>query len=176
MRLKESRSLYSPLFFFFSFIFHFQNVLAHDYRLSGRRAFVQVMRPLTHTDNKKQSLYNLFAAYIHTVPLEQLIESVERARRDAQLRYVVIYGAACSYCLARAQRLDGSYLRTFALELKEQLAQTLTAFVTSILTGPRRRVSEEPPLRQIIDVLQQVMCTHDAEKLAISVLEIWENG
>jgi hypothetical protein len=34
----------------------------------------------------------------------------------------------------------------------------------------------EPPLRQIIDVLQQVMCKHDAEKLAISVLEIWEDG
>jgi hypothetical protein len=31
-----------------------------------------------------------------------------------------------------------------------------------------------PPLRQIIDVLQQVMCTHDAEKLAISVLEIYK--
>jgi len=25
-------------------------------------------------------------------------------------------------------------------------------------------------------VLQQVMCAHDAEKLAISVLEIWEGG
>jgi hypothetical protein len=32
----------------------------------------------------------------------------------------------------------------------------------------------EPPLRQIIEVLQQVMCTHDAEKLAISVLEIYK--
>lgn len=31
----------------------------------------------------------------------------------------------------------------------------------------------EPPRRQIIDVLAQVMCTHDAEKLAISVLEIY---
>jgi len=30
----------------------------------------------------------------------------------------------------------------------------------------------EPPIRQIITLLQQVMCTHDAEKLAISVLEI----
>ena len=30
--------------------------------------------------------------------------------------------------------------------------------------------------RQIIDVLQQVMCTHDAEKLAISVLDIYEDG
>jgi len=61
--------------------------------------------------------------------------------------------------------------------LKEQLAQTLAAFVVSILTGPRRRSTsesaEEPPLGQIIDMLQQVMCTHDAGKLAISVLEIY---
>ena len=111
------------------------------------------------------------------MPLEELIESVERARRDAKLRYVVIYGAACSYCLARAERLEGLYLRTFALELKEQLAQTLATVVNAILAGPRRpTIAEEeaePPLRQIIDVLQQVMCAHDAEKLAISVLEIW---
>ncbi len=104
----------------------------------------------------------------------------ERARRDAQLRYVVIYWAACSYCLARAERLDGSYLRTFALELKEQLAQRLAAFVTSILTQPRRRLhtesAAEPPLRQINEVLQQVMYTHDAEKLGIAVLEIYEGG
>jgi hypothetical protein len=93
---------------------------------------------------------------------------------------VVIYGAACSYCLARAERLDGSYLRTFALEVREQLAQTLAAFVTSILTEPRRPLeaesAAEPPLRHIIEVLQQVMCTHDAEKLAISALEIYEGG
>ena len=31
----------------------------------------------------------------------------------------------------------------------------------------------EPALRQIIEALQQVMCKHDAEKLAISVLEIY---
>ena len=90
---------------------------------------------------------------------------------------MVIYGAACSYCLGKAQRLDGSYLRTFALELKEHLAQTLTAFVASILVWPHKVDTErgEPPLRQIIDVLEQVICTHDAEKLAISVLEIWED-
>ena len=125
----------------------------------------------------QQALYNLFAAYIHTIPLEELIESVELARRDAQLRYVVIYGTACSYCLARAERLEWSYLRTFALELKEQLAQTLTKFVTSILVGPRANSNAaEPPLHQIIDVLQQVMCTHDSEKLAISVLEIYKDS
>ena len=66
--------------------------------------------------------------------------------------------AACSYCLGRAKRLDGSYLRTFALELKEQLAQTLAAFVTSILAGPCRRLdaerTEERPISQIIDLLQ----------------------
>jgi hypothetical protein len=33
-----------------------------------------------------------------------------------------------------------------------------------------------PPPRQIIELLQQVMCTHDAEKLAISALEIYEGG
>jgi hypothetical protein len=83
---------------------------------------------------------------------------MERVRRDVQLRYVVIYGSACSYCLGRAERLDGSYLRTFAVELKEQLAQTLTVFVMSILTQPRRGLdtesAAEPPLRQIIDVLR----------------------
>jgi len=127
----------------------------------------------------RETIYNIFAAYLHTVPLEQLTESVERARPEAQLKYVVMYGAACSYCLGRAKRLEGSYLRTFALELKEQLAQTLAAFVISILTQPHRldaESDEEPPLRQIIDVLQQVMCTHDAEKLAISVLGIYDDA
>jgi len=139
---------------------------------------MQTIYPPTNSGNKTQSLYNLFAAYLRTVPLEELLTSVERARRDAQLRFVVIYGAACSYCLGRANRLAGSYLRTFARELKEQLAQTLAAFVTSILAGPHGRQGAEKagqsPLCQIIDVLQQVMCKHDAEKLAISVLEIYE--
>ena len=127
---------------------------------------------------RQHALYNLFAAYFQTVPLQELINSVERSRRDAQLRYVVLYGTLCSYCLSRAARLDGSYLRTFALELKEQLAHTLAAFVTSILAGPRKRLNAEeaaePALRQIIEVLEQVMCKHDAEKLAISVLEIYK--
>jgi len=55
----------------------------------------------------------------------------------------MLYGAACSYCLGRAERLEGSYLWTFVLELKEQLAQTLAAFVTSILAGPRGRLNAE---------------------------------
>ena len=141
---------------------------------------MQAIQSRTGIDDRKQAVYTVFAAYLHTVPLEELIESIQRARQDAQLRYVVIHGAACSYCLSRAERLEGSYLRTFALELKEQLAQTLAAFVMSILTEPRRssdvKEAAEPPLRQIIEVLQQVMCTHDAEKLAISVLEIYEGS
>ncbi|MGZ8889565.1 MAG: hypothetical protein ACXW1D_08555 [Halobacteriota archaeon] len=32
------------------------------------------------------------------------------------------------------------------------------------------------PDRQIIKVLRQVMCEHDAQKLAMSVLEIYEGG
>jgi hypothetical protein len=137
---------------------------------------VQAIHPRADVSNKRQALHNLFAAYIHTIPLEELIESVERARLDAKLRYVVIYGAACSYCLARAERLEGSYLRTFALELKEQLAQTLAGFVTSILTEPHTRLDAEeaagPPLRQIVAVLEQVMCKHDAEKFAIAALNL----
>ena len=141
---------------------------------------MQPINPQTHARDKKQAIYNLFAAYLHTVPLEELIECVERARRDALLRYVVLYGALCSYCLSRADRLEGSCLRTFALELREQIALTLASFVTFILTQPRGRLEAEeagqPPLRQIIEVLQQVMCTHDAEKLAISVLEIYKDS
>jgi hypothetical protein len=148
--------------------------------VSANAPLVQAIHSHTDMGDRKQALYNLFDAYIHTMPLEELIKSVERARLDAKLRHVVTHGAACSYCLSRAERLDGSYLRTFALELKEQFAQTLTTFVTSILTGPHRHrdaeEAAEPPLRQIIAVLQQVMCTHDAEKLAISVLEIYEEG
>ncbi len=72
--------------------------------------------------------------------------------------------------------MDRTYER--ALKLKEQLAQALTTFFVSILTQPRGRQDEEetaePPLRQVIDVLQQVMCAHDAEKVAISVLEVYE--
>jgi hypothetical protein len=105
-------------------------------------------------------------------------KSVERARRDAQLRYVVIYRAACSHCLGRVERLGGSYLRTFALELKEQLAQTLTTFITSILTQPSGRLDAqravEPPLRQIIEVLQQVTCTYDRRSLRFSLPEVYE--
>ncbi|GEM_PF-2123999 len=99
--------------------------------------------PQIDAGDKKQAIYNLFAAYLHTVPLEKLAESVEQTRRDAQLRCVVLYGAACSYCLGRAQRLDGSYVQTFALDLKEELTQTLAAFVTSILAGPHRLDAEE---------------------------------
>jgi len=121
-----------------------------------------------------------FLLFVHAIHPQTYTGDEKQARRDAQLRYVVIYGAACSYRLSRAERLDGSYLRTFALELKELLAQTLAAFVTSILTRPcgRKDAEEaaEPLLRQIIEVLEQVMCTHDAEKLAISVLKIYEGG
>jgi hypothetical protein len=126
---------------------------------------VQAIHALHSTAETREAVYNLFAAYLQTVPLSELIDSFERARRDAQLRYVVIYGAACSYCLARGEMLEGSYLRTFALELKEQLARTLASFVISILAGPHR-VNEDsaaqPPLRQIIEVLQQLMAPRTA--------------
>jgi hypothetical protein len=117
-------------YFFIHFhflLFHFQHVFAVGLSPAAQTV-VQVMDTYTHTGDKKQALCNLLAACIHTIPLEELIESVERARLDAKLRYVVIYGAACSYCLAGAERLEGSYLRTFARELKEQLSQPSLRF------------------------------------------------
>ena len=48
----------------------------------------------------------------------------------------------------------------------------------SILAEPHKLDEEsvaEPPLRQVINVLQQVVSTHDAEKLAIAVLEIYKD-
>jgi hypothetical protein len=47
---------------------------------------VQAIHHQTDTGDKKQAIYNLFAAYIHTIPLEELIESVEQARLDARLK------------------------------------------------------------------------------------------
>ena len=162
----------SPL----SFFFHFQHGLAiGSSRSAPNAAFVLAINRQTDAGNKKQAFYNIFAAYLLTVPLAELLERVEQARRDAQLKYVVIYGATCSYCLSRAKRLDGSYLRTFAPELREQIAQTLAEFVISILAQPGRLHGEgasEPALRLIMEVLEQVMCRHDVEKLAISVLEV----
>lgn len=67
---------------------------------------MQAIYSETNTDDKKQALCNLSAAYLHTIPLE-LMESVEQGRRDPQIRYVAIYAAACSYGLGKAQRLDG---------------------------------------------------------------------
>ncbi len=43
------------------------------------------------------------------------------------------------------------------------------------LQAQSEKTLRKPQLRQIIDVLQQVMCTHDAEKLAISVLGIYKD-
>jgi hypothetical protein len=37
---------------------------------------VQAIPLQTDTADKKQALYNLFAAYIHTVPLEELIKAL----------------------------------------------------------------------------------------------------
>jgi hypothetical protein len=103
---------------------------------------VQAIHPKTEIGDKKQALCKLFAAYIHTIPLEKLIESIERGRLDARLRHVVIYGAAYSYCLARAERLEGSYLRVCA-RVERAACTDLTAFVTSILAGLRGRLDAE---------------------------------
>jgi hypothetical protein len=92
------------------------------------------LRALPTLGRKGQALYKLFAAYIHTIPLEELIESVERARLGAKLHYVV-YGAACSYCLARPNGLKDRICGRLRLSEKSSSAQTLSSHVTSILAG-----------------------------------------
>jgi len=128
---------------------------------------VQAIHVQINKDGKRQTIDNRFAVYIHTVLLEELIESVEQTRSDVQPRYVVIYGAACSYCLSIAKKLEGSYLRTLALELKEQLAQALAVFVMSILTQPlggfNTKSATEPRFPQIIEALQRVTC-HETQR------------
>ena len=44
---------------------------------------VQAIRVEKDAKETKQALFSLFAAYLHTVLLEELPRSVERARRDA---------------------------------------------------------------------------------------------
>ena len=69
-------------------------------------------------------------------------------------------------------------LRFAAPEYSHNADTTRQMLTTSTLPDGRADAEEaaEPALRQIIEVLQQVMCTHDAEKLAIAVLEIYEDG
>jgi hypothetical protein len=62
------------------------------------------MRPVEPTAETGEVIHKLFAANVHTVPVEELLANVERARRDAQLRYVAIYGVGVPLC-----RKSGKY-------------------------------------------------------------------
>jgi hypothetical protein len=46
--------------------------------VSANALFVQALHAQTDVYNKKQALYNLFAAYVHTAPLEDDRASNER--------------------------------------------------------------------------------------------------
>jgi hypothetical protein len=50
--------------------FTFSTFLPFGYHISTHRTFVQAIHPPTNTGDKKQAIYKLFAAYIHTIPLE----------------------------------------------------------------------------------------------------------
>jgi len=67
---------------------------------------VQPTQPEITIGGTNRALYDLFAAYPHTV-LSELIGGVEGARRNAHLNYFVTYGAACGYCVRRARRFPG---------------------------------------------------------------------
>jgi hypothetical protein len=64
-----------PLFFFL--FLHFQHVIA--VRLLSLRhtsTVAQETQPKISRGETNQALYNLFAAYLHTVPLQELIDSL----------------------------------------------------------------------------------------------------
>jgi len=42
---------------------------------------VQVIQAHRVTMESREAIFNLFAAYVHTVPLEELLAAVERAQR-----------------------------------------------------------------------------------------------
>jgi hypothetical protein len=56
-----------------------------------------VLRPIQAIRNRP-STTSLLRTFTQC-HLQTFSKNLERSRRDAQLRYVVIYGAACSYCL-----------------------------------------------------------------------------
>jgi hypothetical protein len=60
------------------FFLDFSTLLWLSYHRQHKTPFVQRIHPKTSAGDEKQALYNLFDAYIHTIPVEQLIESVER--------------------------------------------------------------------------------------------------
>jgi len=67
---------------------------------------------------------------------------------------VIIHSTVCSYCLRGAKRLDGSYLRTFALDLK-RTARPDPRYIYCIDSGRaalaiREKFAEPTP--QIIEV------------------------
>jgi hypothetical protein len=67
-------------------LFHFRHVLAVGVITCGTiSTCVRVIHAHGVKAESREAIYNLFAAYIHTIPLKELLESVERARRDAYL-------------------------------------------------------------------------------------------
>jgi len=66
------------------------------------------LRALPTLGKKRQALYKLFAAYIHTIPLEELIESVERARNRGVEAVTLVArpkSRCCTGSLRKTQRL-----------------------------------------------------------------------
>jgi hypothetical protein len=73
---------------------------------------------------------------------------------------------------------DGFELWTLILcvQIGCMLYKTRQARITVVIRSNRISGTGCEATTPIIDVLQQVMCTHDAGKLAISVLETYKDG
>jgi hypothetical protein len=85
-------------------------------------------------DNVSQALQNILAAYFHTIPLNELIDSKDRSKRQEHLIYVTICGAACSSCLSEERRFERVRARAALFEDREAVTDLLFSQFIAILT------------------------------------------
>lgn len=128
-------------------------------------------------DEVAKTLQNLLAAYFHTIPLSELIGSRNRSKRQEQLIYVTISGAACSFCLSENGRFERVRAGKASFADRGTVAHLLFSQLIAIPTEDRFyvRLSSEAKGRQfrsVREILQQAMCVHDAQKITLAVREL----
>ncbi|MGZ4925522.1 MAG: hypothetical protein ACXV4B_03610 [Halobacteriota archaeon] len=128
----------------------------------------------------QQLLHNILSAYFRTKPLEELVDIKDRSKRPLQLVYIALAGAECTSCASAGEELVKHPLSVHPLEVRAEAVQNLLSSVANILEGTRSPTlsfyNSAELLSECKGLLCQVMCAHDAEKLGISVLGIYEQS
>lgn len=127
-----------------------------------------------------QPLQNLISAYFHTMPLNELIDSKDRSRRQEQLIYELVSGAECSVCFSRDTTFERFRTQALPFEDREAIAYLLFSQLLAIPISSQLffRVSGEARGKlycSVVEILQQAMCMHDAEKIILAARDIQRN-